>query len=135
MANLAQLLITMANLAKFKKSQTNFGEMVSKQFLQKTLFRFFFQTSTIYRSKANFTLFFSAISVLLGEAWKSLPNEERESYSNKAKVLADEQKKIYPDCWKRKKTVATTGTGNDNNMKANQNHTIIHPSAEAPAQK
>ena len=43
--------------------------------------------------------------MLLGEAWKSLPLEERESYSNKAKVLADEQKKIYPDCWKRKKTV------------------------------
>ena len=53
----------------------------------------------------------SAISVLLGEAWKSLPIEERESYSNKAKVLADEQKKIYPDCWKRKKTVANSATG------------------------
>ena len=53
----------------------------------------------------------SAISVLLGEAWKSLPIEERESYSNKAKVLADEQKKIYPDCWKRKKTVANASTG------------------------
>jgi hypothetical protein len=49
-----------------------------------------------------------AISVLLGEAWKSQPNEEREAYSNTAKVLADEQKKIYPDCWKRKKTVAVT---------------------------
>ena len=35
LANLAQLLITMANLAKFKKSQTNFGEMVSKQCFQK----------------------------------------------------------------------------------------------------
>ena len=50
----------------------------------------------------------------LGEAWKSLPLEEREAYSTKAKVLADEQKKIYPDCWKRKKTVATSTavTGN-----------------------
>lgn len=47
-----------------------------------------------------------AISVLLGEAWKSLPLEEREGYSTKAKLLADEQKKIHPDCWKRKKTVA-----------------------------
>merc|ERR1712156_1459 len=44
-----------------------------------------------------------AISVLLGEAWKSLPLEEREGYSTKAKLLADEQKKIHPDCWKRKK--------------------------------
>lgn len=51
-----------------------------------------------------------AISVLLGEAWKSLPHEEREAYSNKAKVLADEQKKIHPDCWKRKKTVANNHT-------------------------
>ena len=52
--------------------------------------------------------------MLLGEAWKSLPLEEREAYSTKAKVLADEQKKIYPDCWKRKKTVATSTavTGN-----------------------
>ena len=52
--------------------------------------------------------------MLLGEAWKSLPLEDREAYSTKAKVLADEQKKIYPDCWKRKKTVATstTVTGN-----------------------
>ena len=46
--------------------------------------------------------------MLLGEAWKSLPLEERAAYSTKAKVLADEQKKINPDCWKRKKTVATS---------------------------
>jgi len=52
-----------------------------------------------------------AISVLLGEAWKSLPIEEREAYSTKAKVLADEQKKIHPDCWKRKKTVANSSSG------------------------
>merc|ERR1712018_578420 len=43
-----------------------------------------------------------AISVLLGEAWKSLAAEDRELYSGKAKGLADEQKKLYPDCWKRK---------------------------------
>ena len=62
--------------------------------------------------------YYSAISVLLGEAWKSLPIEEREAYSTKAKVLADEQKKIHPDCWKRKKTVANnsiaSSTGNAN---------------------
>ena len=61
----------------------------------------------------SFSLFFSAISVLLGEAWKSLPMEEREAYSNKAKVLADEQKKIHPDCWKRKKTVANSSNPGD----------------------
>ena len=59
----------------------------------------------------NFYFDYSAISVLLGEAWKSLPIEEREAYSTKAKVLADEQKKIHPDCWKRKKTVANSSSG------------------------
>ena len=57
---------------------------------------------------------YSAISVLLGEAWKSLPIEEREAYSTKAKVLADEQKKIHPDCWKRKKTVANNSIASSN---------------------
>lgn len=59
----------------------------------------------------HFYFDYSAISVLLGEAWKSLPIEEREAYSTKAKVLADEQKKIHPDCWKRKKTVANSSSG------------------------
>jgi len=44
--------------------------------------------------------------VLLGEAWKGLPREEREQYSQRAKVMADEQKKLYPDCWKRKRSNA-----------------------------
>lgn len=48
-----------------------------------------------------------AISVLLGEAWKNLVPEERDIYSNKAKVLADEQKKLYPDCWKRKRSLSS----------------------------
>jgi hypothetical protein len=48
--------------------------------------------------------------VLLGEAWKSLPPDEREQYSQRAKMLADEQKKIFPDCWKRKRTL-TNGAG------------------------
>merc|ERR1719384_2841522 len=51
-----------------------------------------------------------AISVLLGEAWKSLSLEEREQYSQRAKVMADEQKKIFPDCWKRKRTLTSTST-------------------------
>lgn len=51
---------------------------------------------------------FRAISVLLGEAWKSLSLEEREQYSQRAKVMADEQKKIFPDCWKRKRTLTST---------------------------
>jgi hypothetical protein len=32
-----------------------------------------------------------AISVLLGEAWKGLPMEDREQYSHKAKVRSDKQ--------------------------------------------
>lgn len=48
-----------------------------------------------------------AISVLLGEAWKGLPVEERDVYSGRAKVLADEQKKLYPDCWKRKRSLSS----------------------------
>merc|ERR1711894_328863 len=49
-----------------------------------------------------------AISVLLGEAWKGLALEEREQYSQRAKTMADEQKKIFPDCWKRKRTLTST---------------------------
>jgi len=48
-----------------------------------------------------------AISVLLGEAWKGLPPEERDLYSQKAKAMAEEQKKLYPDCWKRKRSLAS----------------------------
>ncbi len=51
-----------------------------------------------------------AISVMLGEAWKALPREEREEYSRRAKVMADEQKKIHPDCWKRKRTTAAASS-------------------------
>ena len=54
--------------------------------------------------------YFRAISVLLGEAWKSLSLEEREQYSQRAKVMADEQKKIFPDCWKRKRTLTSTSS-------------------------
>ena len=45
----------------------------------------------------------------MGEAWKSLPIEDREQYSQRAKLAADEQKKIFPDCWKRKRTLTTNG--------------------------
>jgi hypothetical protein len=55
-----------------------------------------------------YILNFRAISVLLGEAWKSLSLEEREQYSQRAKLMADEQKKLFPDCWKRKRTLTST---------------------------
>ncbi|XP_059181484.1 HMG box-containing protein 1-like [Centropristis striata] len=45
-----------------------------------------------------------AISVLLGERWKKMRSEERRTFTVQAKALADEQKRINPDCWKRKRT-------------------------------
>nr|XP_046235681.1 HMG box-containing protein 1-like [Scatophagus argus]XP_046235682.1 HMG box-containing protein 1-like [Scatophagus argus] len=45
-----------------------------------------------------------AISVLLGERWKKMRSEERRAFTIQAKVLADEQKRLNPDCWKRKRT-------------------------------
>ncbi|CAB1322679.1 unnamed protein product [Coregonus sp. 'balchen'] len=45
-----------------------------------------------------------AISVILGEKWKKMKSEERRAYTVEAKALADEQKKLNPDCWKRKRT-------------------------------
>lgn len=45
-----------------------------------------------------------AISVLLGERWKKMRSEERRTFTVEAKALADEQKRINPDCWKRKRT-------------------------------
>ncbi|XP_078137514.1 HMG box-containing protein 1-like [Sander vitreus] len=45
-----------------------------------------------------------AISVLLGEQWKKMRSEERRTFTVEAKALADEQKRLNPDCWKRKRT-------------------------------
>lgn len=45
-----------------------------------------------------------AISVLLGERWKKLRGEERRVFTIEAKALADQQKILNPDCWKRKRT-------------------------------
>ncbi|XP_053319176.1 HMG box-containing protein 1 isoform X2 [Spea bombifrons] len=45
-----------------------------------------------------------AISVILGDRWKKMKNEERRMYTIEAKALAEEQKRLNPDCWKRKRT-------------------------------
>ncbi|XP_070848715.1 HMG box-containing protein 1-like [Chaetodon trifascialis] len=45
-----------------------------------------------------------AISVLLGERWKKMRSEDRRAFTVQAKALADEQKRLNPDCWKRKRT-------------------------------
>ena len=40
---------------------------------------------------------------MLGDKWKKMGVEERKQYAQEAKVLADQHKKIHPDCWKRKR--------------------------------
>jgi len=40
---------------------------------------------------------------MLGDKWKKMTTDDKNVYADKAKVLADQQKKIHPDCWKRKK--------------------------------
>ena len=49
-----------------------------------------------------------AISVLLGDHWKRLGMEERKTFTNEAKMLADQQRRLHPDCWKRKRTLSTS---------------------------
>ncbi len=74
-----------------------------------------------------------AISVLLGEAWKGLPPEEREQYSQRAKVMADEQKKLYPDCWKRKRTVNNAnGSGRGQQAQPPPEVNLPHPTTLLP---
>lgn len=45
-----------------------------------------------------------AISVILGDKWKKMKSEERRMYTMEAKALAEEQKRLNPDCWKRKRS-------------------------------
>ncbi|KAJ7354900.1 HMG box-containing protein 1 [Desmophyllum pertusum] len=44
-----------------------------------------------------------AISVILGDKWKAMKQEDRHEYVIQAKLLADEHKRVNPDCWKRKR--------------------------------
>ena len=46
---------------------------------------------------------FRAISVILGDRWKAMKQEDRREYVIQAKLLADEHKRVNPDCWKRKR--------------------------------
>ncbi|XP_048863866.1 HMG box-containing protein 1-like isoform X2 [Brienomyrus brachyistius] len=45
-----------------------------------------------------------AISVILGDKWRKMKNEERKMYTMEAKALAEEQRRLNPDCWKRRRT-------------------------------
>lgn len=66
-----------------------------------------------------FLLHFRAISVLLGEKWKKMRSEERRVFTTQAKALADEQKRLNPDCWKRKRTNSV--------RRCTQNHATSQP--------
>lgn len=50
------------------------------------------------------------VSVILGEAWRQLPADEKEVFIAEAKALSSERKRLNPDCWKRRKT-QPPGTG------------------------
>ncbi|KAG5830807.1 hypothetical protein ANANG_G00314500 [Anguilla anguilla] len=57
------------------------------------------QYTQMYPGKDN-----RAISVILGDRWKKMKQEERRTYAQEAKELAEEQKRLNPDCWKRRRT-------------------------------
>ena len=41
--------------------------------------------------------------MILGDKWKAMKQEDRREYVIQAKLLADEHKRVNPDCWKRKR--------------------------------
>ncbi|XP_077869389.1 HMG box-containing protein 1-like [Saccoglossus kowalevskii] len=61
--------------------------------------KFRVEYTQLYPGKDN-----RAISVILGDRWKKMKVEERRVFAQEAKVLAEEHKKIHPDCWKRKRS-------------------------------
>ncbi|KAL0962677.1 hypothetical protein UPYG_G00343870 [Umbra pygmaea] len=61
--------------------------------------KFRLEYTQMYPGKDN-----RAISVILGEKWKKMRGEERRIYTIEAKALAEEQKRLNPDCWKRRRT-------------------------------
>jgi len=46
------------------------------------------------------------ISVLLGNTWQKMKMEERKMYAVEARLLAEQYKKLNPDCWKRKRAAS-----------------------------
>jgi len=87
---------------KVSKKDQNKGKRPMNAFM---LFakRFRMEYMQLYPGKDN-----RAISVLLGDHWKKLTNEERRAYTQEAKLLAEQQKRLHPDCWKRKRSVSTS---------------------------
>ena len=65
-----------------------------------------------------------AISVILGDEWRSLSSEARKVYIMEAKTLAEEHKRIYPDCWKRKRTQVSEQSIGKNAIRISSKQTI-----------
>lgn len=65
--------------------------------------KFRVECTQMYPGKDN-----RAISVILGDRWKRMKTEERNTYAEEARLLAEEQKKLHPDCWKRKRSMSTS---------------------------
>ena len=40
---------------------------------------------------------------MLGDAWKRLNPTEKEVYTAEAHMRAEEYRRLFPDCWKRKR--------------------------------
>lgn len=57
-----------------------------------------------------------AISVLLGDRWKKLKSDERRTFSQQAKQLAEQYRRQNPDCWKRKRSVSEVRSATQNFM-------------------
>ena len=48
------------------------------------------------------------VSVILGEAWRQLPADQKEVFITEAKALSHERKRLHPECWKRKRSQSST---------------------------
>ena len=53
-------------------------------------------------------LYFRYVSVILGEAWRQLPADQKEVFITEAKALSHERKRLHPECWKRKRSQSTS---------------------------
>ena len=45
---------------------------------------------------------------MLGDAWKRLNPAEKEIYTAEAHLRAEEYRRLFPDCWKRKRSKSTS---------------------------
>lgn len=51
------------------------------------------------------------VSVILGEAWRQLPADQKEVFIAEARALSHERKRLHPECWKRKRTQSSNTVG------------------------